>query len=64
MIEGKGALGYEAQECWIDSHVCLMNAYAEAGDLEKARAMQKQFLEIRKEADEDLPQLLEAKRSI
>ena len=61
MIVGKTALGWEAQECWVDAHFNLIKAYKEAGDLEKANHMLVQLLEIWKEADEELPKLLEAK---
>ena len=48
------ALGWEAQECWIDAHFRLVKACKESGDLERANSIQAQLLEIWKEADDDL----------
>ena len=56
MIVGKSALGWEAQESWIQAHLYLIEAYTETGNLEKASSIQAQLLEIWKEADDDLIQ--------
>ncbi|MEA3479269.1 MAG: tetratricopeptide repeat protein [Bacteroidota bacterium] len=58
IINDKSALGWEAQECWLDAHFYLIKAYQKTGDVERANNAQKQIMKIWKEADEDLPRLV------
>ena len=55
------SLGWEAQECWVQAHLNLGIAYEEMDNAEEAIYYYRQFVELWKEADEDLPDLLEAK---
>jgi tetratricopeptide (TPR) repeat protein len=55
------SLGWEAQECWVQAHLNLGIAYEELENVEKAIYYYRQFLELWKEAEGDLPDLLEAK---
>jgi tetratricopeptide (TPR) repeat protein len=64
IIADRSTLGWEAQESWIQAHYYLHKAYEVTGDLEKANSIGGKILEIWKEADEDLPQLLELKSSL
>jgi len=61
MISYRNSLGWESQECWVQAHMNLGIAYEELENVEKAIYYYQQFIEIWKEADEDLPDLLEAK---
>jgi tetratricopeptide (TPR) repeat protein len=61
MISDRNSLGWEAQECWVQAHLNLGIAYEEMDNAEEAIYYYRQFLELWKEADEDLPDLLEAK---
>jgi len=64
IVADKTAFGWESQESWMQAHFHLFKAYNENGDLEKANAMGMQILDIWKEADEDLPRLLELKSNL
>ncbi len=55
------SLGWEGQECWVKSHLQLGKAYEEAGNMTRAIEYYNRFLELWKEADPDLPDLLEVK---
>jgi tetratricopeptide (TPR) repeat protein len=61
LVENERSLGWENQECWVHAHFHLAKAYDQAGDRERANSWYTQLLEIWKEADHDLPELLEAK---
>jgi len=61
MISTKSFFGWEAQECWVQAHLNLGIAYEEMDNAEEAIYYYRQFVELWKEADEDLPDLLEAK---
>lgn len=61
LIEIRGSLGWEAQESWVQAFFNLGKAYEASGDTAKASTYYNQFLEIWKEADEDLPALVEAR---
>ncbi len=64
IIREKGSLGWEPQECWIRAHFNLGIAYEKLGNDEEAIKFYKHLLELWKEADEDLPDLQEAKRRL
>jgi len=55
------SLGWEAQECWIRAHFSLGKTYEESNNQEQALNYYRQFLEIWKDADEDLHDFVEAK---
>jgi len=61
MISDRNSLGWETQECWVQAHLKLGIAYEELDNAEEAIYYYRQFVELWKEADEDLPDLLEAK---
>lgn len=54
MIDTKSALGWEAQECWLRAHLYLVDAYSEAGDLEKSNTIRTEIMQIWKDADAEL----------
>jgi len=61
MINDYRALGWEGQECWIQAHLYLARAYEEVGNNSGAIDYYTRLLEIWKEADSDMPDLVEAK---
>jgi len=60
-IIGYRSLGSEAQDCCVQAHLKLGIAYEALDNIEKAIYNYQHFLKLWKEADEDLPDLLEAK---
>ncbi|MCK4749026.1 MAG: tetratricopeptide repeat protein, partial [Bacteroidales bacterium] len=58
IISDRDALGWEGQECWVQALLNLGIVYEEMDNNEKATYYYQQFLEIWKEADADLPDLL------
>jgi len=60
IINDYRSLGWEGQECWIRAHLDLGKAYEESGNKSSAIEYYTRLLEIWKEADPDLPALLEA----
>lgn len=57
MISDKRALGWEAQECWVEAHFRLVKAYKAANEPEKALAMQSMIRDQWAHADDDLPMI-------
>jgi len=57
-------LGYEPQESWILAHFQLGKLYEQKGQPEEAVKYYERFLEIWKDADLDLPALIEAKKQL
>jgi hypothetical protein len=47
---------------WNLAHLSLARAYAMGGDTDKARGMYREFLALWKNADPDIPILLQAKK--
>jgi tetratricopeptide (TPR) repeat protein len=58
------SLGWEAQEYWILAHYKLAKIFEQKGDKEQAIKYYEDFLNIWKDADEDLPDLIDAKTSL
>jgi tetratricopeptide (TPR) repeat protein len=58
------SLGWEAQECWIQAHYLLGKIFEEKGDVEKAIQYFQRFFDIWKDADPDIPILIEAKKRL
>lgn len=56
--------GWEAQEYWIQSHYRLGKIYDKKDDVEKAIQYYQRFLDIWKEADPDIPELIEARERL
>lgn len=54
MISKKSALGWEAQECWLQAHLYLVEAYREEGHLDKSESVLARIQEIWKEGDAGL----------
>ncbi|MEN8203368.1 MAG: tetratricopeptide repeat protein [Bacteroidota bacterium] len=61
MINDYHSLGWEGQECWIRAHLKLGRAYEESRNHAGAMEYYTRILEIWKEADPDLPDLLNVK---
>jgi len=57
-------LGYEPQESWILAHYELGKLYQQKGQAEEARKYFGRFLEIWKDADPDLPVLIDARKRL
>jgi len=62
LMKMTNALGWEAQQQWLEGHVALARLYAAHGDKQQAAATLGQFLQIWKDADPDLPLLRTARR--
>jgi tetratricopeptide (TPR) repeat protein len=61
---GTGSLGFERQELWILAHYQLGRIYEQKGQPEKAADYYRRFLNIWKEADEDLVALKDARQRL
>jgi len=57
-------LGEENQECWILAHYELGKIYEQLNDLPKAQKYYEHFLNIWKEADPDIPMVVEARQRL
>ena len=57
-------LGDERQEPWIMAHLHLGKIFQQKGDIGKARQYYEKFLEIWKDADPDLPPIVEARKQL
>jgi len=55
------SIGWESQECWVRAHLSLGELHKEIGNTEQAMHWYQRFLSIWKDADEDLPDFIEAK---
>ena len=54
-------IGWEAQEDWIQAHYHLGRIHEEKGEREKAIRYYQELIDIWKEADDDIPMLIDAK---
>ncbi len=61
MIGPHYTLGWEAQECVVEAYYNLARIYEELGNQEQAEKYYSQFIDIWKNADEDIPILQDAK---
>ena len=61
IIEIKSSLGWEPQEYWIKAHYNLGKIYEKKGNYDQAIKYYKDFLNIWKDADNDLPELIDTK---
>jgi tetratricopeptide (TPR) repeat protein len=61
IISIKNSLGWEAQEYWIEAHYNLGKIFEEQGNREQAIKYFQDFINIWKDADKDIPSLLDAK---
>lgn len=64
IINLQNSLGWEAQEYWIQAHYNLAKIYEEKGDNEQAVKHYQNFLNVWKNGDEDLPELIDAKNRL
>jgi len=58
------SFGWEAQQHCVEAHYNMARIYEELGDNEQAIKYYRDFLDIWKDADEDIPILLDAKSSL
>ena len=56
-----GSIGWESQECWVQAHLSLAKVHEDMGNTEQAIHWYQRFLAIWIDADEDLPDFIEAK---
>jgi tetratricopeptide (TPR) repeat protein len=61
IVSIKHTLGWEGQDCWIMAHYNLGKLYEKKGTNVQAIKYYQDFLNIWKDADEDLPVLIDAK---
>jgi tetratricopeptide (TPR) repeat protein len=61
IISLKNSLGWEAQEYWIQAHYNLGKIFEEQGNREQAIKYFQDFINIWKDADKDIPSLMDAK---
>ena len=61
IIEIRGSLGWEPQEYWIKAHYNLGRLYEIKSNYEQAIKYYKDFLNIWKDADDDLPEVIDTK---
>ncbi len=61
IIDTRKSFGWEAQEYWIKAHYILGKLYEKKGNYEQAMIYYQNFLDIWKDADNDLPDLIDAK---
>ena len=61
IIDTRKSFGWEAQEYWIEAHYILGKLYEKKGNYEQAMIYYQNFLDIWKDADNDLPDLIDAK---
>lgn len=61
IVHNPNQLGWEAQEYWIKAKYILGKIHEEKGNREQAVKYYQEFLDIWKEADPDLPELIDAK---
>ena len=61
IVDNHPTLGWEGQECWIQAHLQLGKAFEETGNKADAIKYYSRLLELWKDADPDLPDLLDVK---
>jgi len=64
MVGPKYTLGWEAQECVVEAYYNLARIHEEMGNQEQAEKYYRQFVDIWKNADEDIPILIDAKERL
>jgi tetratricopeptide (TPR) repeat protein len=61
IISITNSLGWEGQDCWIMAHYNLGKLYEKKGNTEQALKYYQDFLNIWRDADEDIPVVIDAK---
>jgi len=61
MVTLDSSLGWEAQECWVRAHFSLGKIHEINGNIEQAVYWYRHFISIWENADENLPDFMEAK---
>ena len=61
IISNKNSLGWETQEYWFQAHYIFGKIYEETGNNKQAISYYQEFLNIWENADEELPELMDAK---